>query len=97
MYITDAALLRDNPLTEQLIMETHRILCKGIALEDGTESANYAGQYRTNEVCAGGTIFTHPARVPREMRIFIEDFNGGIRQREETRNLDPFYLAAEVG
>lgn len=95
-HITDAALLSDNPLTEQLIKDTHRILCEGVALEDGTESNQYAGQYRTMEVCAGGTFFTHSSLVPQEMGIFINDFNGDIRNREETKNLDPFYLAADV-
>ncbi|KAL2065449.1 hypothetical protein VTL71DRAFT_3119 [Oculimacula yallundae] len=95
-YITDAALLSDNPLTEQLIKDTHQILCNGVALDDGTNSDEYAGQYRTIEVRAGNTVFTHPSRVPREMGIFINDFNNDIRNREKTKDLDPFYLAADL-
>lgn len=100
-YIIDAALNRDQPLTEEVIKETHRILCEGISLgrefgNDAREKGSYAGVYRTVDVFAGSTSFTQPHDVPKEMQIFINDFHDDVYAREDSGKLDPFYLAADA-
>jgi fido (protein-threonine AMPylation protein) len=97
MHITDAALNSDEPLTEKLICDTHRILCQGIPLGGGSDNdGNYAGVYRNTMAMAGSTLFTAPENVPAAMQRLIADFNGDIRDREINKNLDPFYLAADI-
>ena len=101
-YITDMALNRDLPLTEELIKETHRILCNGIPIEvhnkDGTRTTStaYAGQYRTHDVMAGATKFVNWQQVPSRMQVLLKDFNDDVQGREHSGELDPFYLAADV-
>ncbi|PVH87059.1 Fic-domain-containing protein [Cadophora sp. DSE1049] len=94
-HITDKALLEDEQLSEQLILDTHRILCENIAIE-GDEEGHYAGTYRDVNVMAGGTAFCHHNTIRYHMDIFIDDFNKDIENRENTKHLDPFYLAADV-
>lgn len=104
-YITDAALDRDLPLTEELILETHRILTKGL-LPD-----HQVGQYRTiicgiksldpKQTKADGTRkwdpeFCAPSTIPGHMKTFINGFNKDIKEREESGDMDPFYLAADI-
>ena len=43
---------QNQSLSKELILVTHRILCYGIRLEDGSGDA-YAGEYRTVSVVAG--------------------------------------------
>jgi prophage maintenance system killer protein len=100
-YITDAALNRDQPITESLIIETHRILCAGLTIETTSEGkpvtlAGWEGVYRTTEAAAGSCTFTPARHVPREMGKLIQEFNDDIKNREETLDMDPFYLAADI-
>lgn len=93
-FIMDAALNKDQLITEDLILQTHRILCAGVPLATG--ETGYEGRYRTQMVSAGSTVFTAPGNVPREMGIFIQDFNLDVKNREETLEMDPFFLAADA-
>ncbi|XMA10342.1 hypothetical protein WAI453_003133 [Rhynchosporium graminicola] len=97
-HILDAALNRDEPLTEELIRETHRILCQGIDLDTKTSLRNvqYAGLYRDTMAMAGATVFTAPEKVPAAMQRLISDFNEDIENREKHQEMDPFYLAADI-
>ena len=97
-YLVDAALCRDQLITQDLIKKTHHILCQGIGLEGATayEQEPYAGVYRTIHVSAGTTCFCAPERVPTEMEKFVEGFNDDVRDREQIQELDPFYLAADA-
>ncbi|KAH7418462.1 fido domain-containing protein [Cadophora sp. MPI-SDFR-AT-0126] len=94
-HITDKALLEDEQLSDQLIQDTHRILCENIAIK-GDEEGHYAGRYREINVMAGNTAFCHPDTIRYHMNIFIDDFNKDIENRDHTKHLDPFYLAADV-
>ena len=57
----------NHPLSEDLILKTHGILCDGVDLEDGSKASSYAGMYRTVNVCAGFNSFVSPAGVPSAM------------------------------
>ena len=97
-HIIDATLHCNRPFTHDLIKETHYILCQGVGLDGGKlyEQEPYAGIYRTIGVCAGTTSFCPPERVPIEMDKFVEGFNADVHNREQTKELDPFYLAADA-
>lgn len=86
-FITDAALNGDRPLTEELILETHRILCYG---------ESYAGKWRTRVVRVGKLLPCDYTQVPQEMQKLIDGFNLDIKERESSKELDPFFLAADI-
>ncbi|KFY19112.1 hypothetical protein V493_08136 [Pseudogymnoascus sp. VKM F-4281 (FW-2241)] len=85
----------NEPLSEDIILTTHGILCNGVDLEDGDKSSSYTGTYRKVMVCAGFNSFVHPAGVPSAMRSLVQDFNCDITKAEEEGSLDPFSLAAK--
>ena len=90
-YIVDASLNGDKPLTEEIILETHRILTNGILDHD------YAvGKYRKCAAMAGGTQFANGTEIPWRMKAFVEAFNQDIQDWEKNGQLDPWYLAADV-
>ncbi|KAG9228897.1 hypothetical protein BJ875DRAFT_525036 [Amylocarpus encephaloides] len=45
---------------------------------------------------ASKALFTAPKNVPGGMKIFTQDFIQDIRDRQNTKSLVPFYLAADV-
>ncbi|KAI9927248.1 hypothetical protein MW887_003635 [Aspergillus wentii] len=81
-----------NPLSEVLILETHRILTEKIDA-GGTSWKSYSGRYRHIPVSAGATNFVAPRFVPQKMKELIEEFNADIEQAKIS--LDPFTLAAK--
>ena len=85
----------NEPLTENIILSTHGILCDGVDLEEGDKSSSYAGMYRKVMVCAGFNSFVSPAGIPSAMRNLVQDFNRDITKAEEEGSLDPFTLAAK--
>lgn len=93
-FIVYAFLHGNEELSEQLICDTHKILCEGIPSTKGND--DYAGKYRTVDVMAGGTIFTSPQYVGREMTKLVKDFNDDVKDREMTGEMDPFFLAADI-
>ncbi|KAJ6256137.1 hypothetical protein Dda_8972 [Drechslerella dactyloides] len=93
----------EEPLSENLILQTHRILCTGYDHEDGTAWQNWAGKYRDYEIAAssgGGndgwkrkvTIFVRAVAVPTYMAAMVQSFNAWIAQDDV--EVDPFELAA---
>ena len=93
-YITDKVVTQNQVLSEDTILETHRILCHGIPLEDGSGDP-YAGQYRTVSVVAGFTAFTPAPSVQYEMKKLVQDFNADIEDSERRGFLDPYMLATK--
>lgn len=87
--------VQDQPLTEELILDTHKILCSDIDIDDGPRGQSYAGHYRTVPVRAGNCGFVPPHRVPAKMRELVEEFNQDITRAEKAQTLDPFSLAAK--
>ncbi|KAF3902306.1 hypothetical protein ABW21_db0206279 [Orbilia brochopaga] len=92
------------PLSEDLILETHRILCTGYDHDDGTPWQDWAGKYRDYEIAAssgGGqgqgqrrrvTMFIRAAAVPEYMSAMVRDFNAWVMRDDD--EIDPFELAA---
>ncbi|KAF3933111.1 hypothetical protein ABW19_dt0200132 [Dactylella cylindrospora] len=69
-------------LTEELLLDTHRILMRGIPSEDGY--TDYEGSYRTCQITVGGPLLSPqgdtvecspPAAIQQEMTAWIESFN----------------------
>ena len=82
-------------LSEQLIEDTHRILCHKIDAPDGDKYSEYAGIYRILPVGAGFNTFVPPGSVPSAMKTLVQDFNTDIVIAEEEGKLDPYALAAK--
>ena len=106
-YITDAVVTRQERFSEQLILDTHRILCHEVNHPKySTPWRSYAGKYRNlvkqpftgemgAEVHAGGTHFTPSKRVPDAMKRIITNLNADIEQAEQRKIFDPYTLAAK--
>ncbi|KAK6497731.1 hypothetical protein TWF481_012134 [Arthrobotrys musiformis] len=87
-----------SPLSEDLILQTHNILCSGHDHSDGTHWSLWAGKYRTCEIAASSidpntgkrkkSIFIRAAAVTNYMATLIRNFNGV--------DMDPIELAAWV-
>ncbi|KAF1736130.1 hypothetical protein CRV24_005068 [Beauveria bassiana] len=86
-------------MTEELIKETHAILCKGVAVihRHGPEipSKNYAGIYRTVVVGAGNSNFVVPQHVPSQMAKLCANLKQEIVKAEVAKSIDPFSLASK--
>lgn len=95
-YIAIRMILQNEPLSEQLIKDTHKVLTEGLDSDDGDRSETYSGQYRTEEVVAGMSgMFTPTAQVAMAMRRVVAEFNQDIAAAEANRVLDPYALAAK--
>jgi fido (protein-threonine AMPylation protein) len=99
-YIVSEMVEKNQLLSEEIIMSTHRILCSDIDIEGrgelgGISAKVYAGRYRTIQVAAGSTNFVNPKFIPKKMAELVEEFNQDIARAEESGVLDPFSLAAK--
>ncbi|KAM3443873.1 hypothetical protein MY4824_000321 [Beauveria thailandica] len=86
-------------MTEELIKETHAILCEGVTVihRQGPEtpSQDYAGQYRSVVVGAGNSNFVVPKHVPSQMAKLCADLKQEIVKAETDKFIDPFSLASK--
>ncbi|GKT99587.1 fic doc family protein [Fusarium langsethiae] len=86
-------------MTEDLIKDTHAILCKGVSIIDPEHpevpSEKYAGKYRSVPVGAGNTMFVTPQFVPAKMSEMCANLKKEIEDGEAQRSLDPFSLASK--
>ncbi|EXJ86833.1 hypothetical protein A1O3_03787 [Capronia epimyces CBS 606.96] len=101
MHMVEAVVRDDQEISEDLIKETHRILCSGVPVivsadKQVVPSSSYAGKYRNVPVRAGNTNFVVPQRVPTVMARFITELNEYLRKAEAERQIDPFYIAAHA-
>ncbi|KAJ4211058.1 hypothetical protein NW759_012813 [Fusarium solani] len=71
-YLDHYFVVEGEDLTEDLIKETHAILCNGVSIIDEelpeVPSEMYAGRYRNVAVGAGSTMFIMPKYVPQRMK-----------------------------
>jgi Fic family protein len=95
--ITTAVALNNEPLSEDLIKRTHRILVEGIDTESGRKREQYAGRYRQGDehVHAGTNNFVNPRAIPHAMRTSVEKFNEDFEKAESSEEIDPVWLAAK--
>lgn len=86
-------------MTEDLIRETHKILCDGIPIiqDDIPEvpSQDYAGKYRSVPVGAGGTMFVVPRFVPQKMQEMCQEMKRELETAESKGSIDPISLASK--
>lgn len=96
-YLIDHIVLNKEPWSEDLILETHRILHQG--LDDEVES----GKYRTYEVAvkyekpgqkSKASQCMRARAIPGYMKDMVDHLNRDIAQGEESGSLDPYTLAA---
>ncbi|RGP71532.1 fic doc family [Fusarium sporotrichioides] len=84
-------------MSEDLIKETHAILCNGVSIIDPEYPEvpweKYAGKYRKVPVGAGNTMFTMPKFVPAKMTEMCANLKREID--EGGQSLDPFSLASK--
>jgi Fic family protein len=89
----------EEDMTEDLIKETHAILCKGVSIIDPEHPEvpyeKYAGQYRTVAVGAGNTMFVTPKFVPDKMGEMCANLKKDIEEGEAQNSLDPFSLSSK--
>jgi Fic family protein len=94
-FIIDEMVIHDKPLTEDIILEAHKILTYKVDASGGDKYTEYGGVYRNVSVGAGFTPFTAPENVPAEMRVMVADFNRDIDAAFQAGHLDPYMLAAK--
>lgn len=98
-HIIHAFVTEKQDLSEELIMDTHRILTTGIpiyvadALEIPPEQ--YGGIYRTVIVGAGTCNFTVPKFVPAKMEEMCNNLKRELSAAGEAKSIDPFSIAAK--
>ncbi|KAH7188203.1 Filamentation induced protein by cAMP/death on curing [Fusarium flagelliforme] len=82
-------------MTEDLIKNTHAILCKGVPIIEVPEvpSEKYAGIYRTCCVGAGNTMFVTPQYVPTKMTEMCANLKRELEEGHQ--HLDPVSLASK--
>jgi fido (protein-threonine AMPylation protein) len=94
-HIIIQMICHNETLSEQLIKDTHKILCYRLDASDGDKYQTYAGIYRTSEVVAGFNTFTPAASVPSAMKMLVQSFNADIATAEKECELDPYAIAAK--
>ncbi|RSL45309.1 hypothetical protein CEP53_010842 [Fusarium sp. AF-6] len=97
-YLNHRFVVDGEDLTEDLIKETHAILCNGVSIIDEefpeVPSEKYAGRYRNVAVGAGSTMFIRPQYVPQRMKELCSNLKEEIQTIETQGCIDPFSVAA---
>ncbi|KAE8311058.1 fido domain-containing protein [Aspergillus transmontanensis] len=94
-FLINEMVVLDKPLSEGLILRTHRILTEFIDTAGGIPWTEYSGKYRKVHVHAGNTNFVSPKFIPAKMRELVAEFETDVHKIEATHILDPFALAAK--
>ncbi|KAE8381494.1 fido domain-containing protein [Aspergillus bertholletiae] len=94
-FLITEMVIKDKPLSEDLILRTHRILTESINTAGGIPWEEYSGRYRKVHVHAGNTNFVSPKYVPEKIRELIDNFESDVQKIETSHILDPFTLAAK--
>lgn len=98
-HMIDRFVVKKQDMTEDLIKETHAILCQGVSIIDPEHpevpSGEYAGRYRSVAVGAGNTMFVVPRFVPDKMRDMCAELKKDMEEGEAQSSLDPFSLSAK--
>ncbi|OJJ50083.1 hypothetical protein ASPZODRAFT_89908 [Penicilliopsis zonata CBS 506.65] len=94
-HIVTEMVARDKPLSEDIILTTHRILTEKIDTPGGASWREYSGKYRSIPVHAGSTNFVAPKFIHKKMQELIHDYNDDVLKAETTQTLDPFAMAAK--
>lgn len=93
-YMITELCLYDRDLSEEIILETHRILTYKVDAESAPWS-QYSGVYRSVDVSAGLHTFIYPFLVPLKMQQMIRELQSDLQQAAKSGVLDPIVLAAK--
>ncbi|KAG5755905.1 hypothetical protein H9Q69_000107 [Fusarium xylarioides] len=94
-HMMNEVAIKGKDLSEEIILETHRLLTYKIDSPDGIASGQYGGIYRDYPVQRGFHSFPHQAKVPKAVRDLTDSLKADIATAEENGEIDPVALAAK--
>ncbi|EWG45038.1 hypothetical protein FVEG_05980 [Fusarium verticillioides 7600] len=94
-YIMNEVAIKGKDLSDEIILETHRLLTYKIDSPDGIPSSEYGGIYRDCPVQRGFNSFPHQSTVPKAIRDLTASLKADIAAAEESVKVDPVALAAK--
>lgn len=93
-YIINKLCIDGEDFTEDLILETHRILTCKVDSEDVPWS-KHSGIYRSDDVSAGLYTFISLEEIPDKMKEMIRQYNSNLDKAIHAGPIDPIMLAAK--
>ncbi|KAJ5257577.1 hypothetical protein N7524_009133 [Penicillium chrysogenum] len=93
-FMIDQLCIRGQDLSEQIILEAHRILTYKVDAET-TPWMEYSGVYRPHEVSAGLHAFPHPSLVPYKMKSMFHELKCDLKEATTNGTIDPIALASK--
>lgn len=93
-YMIHQLCIRDKDLSEEIILQTHRILTYKVDA-DTTPWQEYNGVYRTDEVSAGFHSFPHHGLVPYKMKDMIRELESDLKKALKKGTIDPIAIASK--
>jgi len=94
-FIIDEMVIHEKSLTEDIILEAHKILTYKVDAAGGDKYTEYGGVYRTVHVGAGLTPFTAPENIPAEIRAMITEYKRDVDAANLAGHLDSYMLATK--
>ncbi|KAI1014997.1 hypothetical protein LB503_003992 [Fusarium chuoi] len=94
-FIINEVAIKGKDMSEEIILETHRLLTCNVDSPDGIPSSQYGGIYRNCPVQRGFHSFPHQATVPKAVRDLTASLKADIAAAEESGEIDPVALAAK--
>lgn len=93
-YIISQLCIRDQDLSEKIILQTHQILTYKVDAETKPWK-EYSGVYRTDAVSAGLHQFPHHSLVPNKMKAMIRELESDLKQAIKKGTIDPIAIASK--
>lgn len=93
-FIMTELCVRDQDLSEKIILQTHNILTYKVDSND-TPWEEYSGMYRKDDVCAGFHRFPNPILVPYKMKAMVRELESDLKIAIENGTIDPIGLASK--
>ncbi|KAF5624936.1 adenosine monophosphate transferase FICD like [Fusarium sp. NRRL 52700] len=93
-YIMNEVAIKGRDLSEEIILETHRLLTYKIVSPDGIPSSEYGGIYRKCPVQRGFHSFPNQTTVPKAIRHLTSSLKADITAADASGEIDPVALAA---
>ncbi|KAJ5418982.1 uncharacterized protein N7487_002532 [Penicillium crustosum] len=93
-FTMDQLCIRGQNLSEQIILEAHRILTYKVDAET-TPWMEYSGVYRSHEVSVGLHAFPHPSLVPSKMQSMFCELKRDLKEVTRNGTIDPIALASK--
>ncbi|KAJ5280631.1 hypothetical protein N7478_006003 [Penicillium angulare] len=86
--------LHDKELSQEIILETHRILCYKVDAESAPWET-YSGAFRSVDVSAGFHTFPPPKLIPSKMKDMIHQLDSDLKQACQSGDIGPVMLSAK--